>query len=75
MVHDLTGYTPFAGRTLRGWPVTVLSRGRLVVADGKRIADPGSGRFLARSGGEAAKPTGRLVADMDPKTNFGATLL
>ena len=75
MMHDLTGYTPFAGRTLRGWPVTVLSRGRVVVADGKRMATPGSGRFLARSGGEAAKPTGRLVADMDPKTNFGATLL
>jgi dihydropyrimidinase len=75
MIHDLTGYTPYAGRTLRGWPVTVLSRGRVVVADGKRVADPGSGRFLARTGGEAAKPTGRLVADMDPKTNFGATLL
>src|ERR1700722_3229867 len=75
MMHDLTGYTPYAGRTLRGWPVTVLSRGRVVIADGKRMANPGSGRFLARSGGEAAKPTGRLVADMDPKTNFGATLL
>ena len=75
MMHDLTGYTPYAGRTLCGWPVTVLSRGRVVVADGKRMASPGSGRFLARSGGEAAKPTGRLVADMDPKTNFGATLL
>jgi dihydropyrimidinase len=75
MMHDLTCYTPYAGRTLRGWPVTVLSRGRVVVADGKRTVAPGSGRFLARSGGEAAKPTGRLVADMDPKTNFGATLL
>ena len=75
MMHDLTGYTPFAGRTLRGWPVTVLSRGRVVVTDGRRTVEAGSGRFLARSGGEAAKPTGRLVADMDPKTNFGATLL
>jgi dihydropyrimidinase len=75
MMHDLTGYTPYAGRTLRGWPVTVLSRGRVVVDDGKRMAAPGSGRFLARTGGEAAKPTGRLVADVDPKTNFGATLL
>jgi dihydropyrimidinase len=75
MMHDLTGYTPYAGRTLRGWPVTVLSRGRMVVADGKRMADPGSGRFLTRSGGEAAKPTGRLVADMDPERNFGAKLL
>jgi dihydropyrimidinase len=73
--HDLAGYTPYAGRTLRGWPVTVLSRGRVVVTDGRRIAEPGSGRFLARSGGAAAKPTGRLVADMDPERNFGATLL
>jgi dihydropyrimidinase len=75
MMHDLAGYTPYAGRKLRGWPVIVLSRGRVVVADGKRTAEPGSGRFLARTGGEAAKPTGRLVADMDPQRNFGATLL
>jgi dihydropyrimidinase len=75
MMHDLTGYTPFAGRKLRGWPMTVLSRGRTVVDGGKRIAGPGSGKFLARAGGEAARPTGRLVADMDPETNFGAKLL
>jgi dihydropyrimidinase len=75
MMHDLAGYTPFAGRKLRGWPVTVLSRGRVIVADGKRSVEAGSGRFLPRMGGEAAKPTGRLVSDMDPKQNFGATLL
>jgi len=75
MMHDLAGYTPYAGRTLRGWPVTVLSRGRVIVSDGKRLAEPGSGRFLARAGGEAARPTGRLVADMDPERNFGAKLL
>jgi dihydropyrimidinase len=75
MMHDRAGYTPYAGRRLRGWPVTVLSRGRVVVADGRRMAEPGSGRFLARSGGDAARPTGRLVADMDPERNFGAKLL
>ncbi|WP_398479291.1 dihydropyrimidinase [Tardiphaga sp.] len=75
MMHDLTGYTPFAGRTLQGWPVTVLSRGRVIVDDGKRSAEPGCGRFLPRSGGEAARPTGRLVADMNPELNFGAKLL
>ena len=75
MMHDRAGYTPYVGRKLRGWPVTVLSRGRVIVSDGKRSAEPGSGRFLARSGGDAAKPTGRLVADMDPARNFGATLL
>jgi len=74
-MHDRTGYTPFTGRSLQGWPVTVLSRGRVIVENGKLSATPGSGRFLARSGGEAAKPTGRLVADMDPERNFGAKLL
>jgi dihydropyrimidinase len=53
----------------------VLSRGRVVVADGKRSVEAGSGRFLPRTGGEAAKPTGRLMPDMDPEQNFGARLL
>ena len=57
------------------WPTSVLSRGRVIVDDGKRSVEAGSGRFLARTGGEAAKPTGRLVADMDPEQNFGARLL
>ena len=75
MMHGLTGYTPFAGRTLTGWPVTVLSRGRVLVEDGKGDMAAGSGKFLARSGGEAAKPTGVLAPEMNPATNFGATLI
>jgi dihydropyrimidinase len=45
------------------------------VADGKRSVEAGTGRFLPRTGGEAAKPTGRLMPDMDPEQNFGARLL
>jgi len=75
MMHDRAGYTPFAGRKVLGWPTTVLSRGRVIVADGKRSVEAGTGRFLPRTGGEAAKPTGRLMPDMDPERNFGATLL
>ncbi|WP_046869471.1 dihydropyrimidinase [Microvirga massiliensis] len=75
MTHDRVSYTPFAGRRVRGWPVTVLSRGRVIVDDGKLYGEPGSGQFLARSGGEAARPAGRLVAEMDPTRNFGADLL
>ena len=73
-MHDHTGYTPFGGLRLRGWPVTVLSRGRVIVRDGKRSVEAGTGRFPARwrCGGKA---TGRLVADIDPEQNFGATLL
>jgi len=75
LMHDRAGYTPYAGRVVQGWPDTVLSRGRIIVENGTLSAAPGSGRFLPRGGGEAAKPTGRLVADLNPETNFGATLL
>ncbi len=75
MMHDRTGYTPFAGRTVRGWPVTVLRRGRVLVADDACRATPGSGRFLARTGGDAARPSGLLQPELDPVRNFGAKLL
>jgi dihydropyrimidinase len=75
MMHDRTGFTPFAGRHCIGWPETVLVRGRSVIAEGAVKAAPGSGRWLARTGGWAARPTGRLVPEMNPASNFGATLL
>ncbi|MFI5013720.1 MAG: dihydropyrimidinase [Hyphomicrobiales bacterium] len=59
MMHDQAGYSPYAGRRLRGWPVQVLSRGRVVVEGGALRVRPGSGRFLARSGGQAAEPASR----------------
>lgn len=74
-MHDRTGFTPFAGRTVTGWPERVLRRGEEIVADGALAAAPGSGRWLGRKGGRAAEPTGRLVADIDPVRNFGAKLL
>ena len=38
MLHDNVGYTPYEGRTVTGWPTTVISRGRVVVDDGKVAA-------------------------------------
>lgn len=46
VLHDDAGYTPFEGRQVTGWPVTVLCRGRVVVDDGRFDAEPGSGRLL-----------------------------
>lgn len=74
MVHDNTGYTPFAGREVTGWPVTVLRRGDVIISDGACSAEAGSGQFLAREAGEAAKPSGRLSPEFDPERNFGADL-
>ena len=75
MMHDRTGFTPFAGFSVTGWPQTVLVRGQEVVAEGALKGAPGDGRWLARRGGWAGRPMGRLVAEMDPKRNFGADLL
>jgi len=74
-VHDDVGYTPYAGRTVTGWPVTVLNRGRVVIADGALQVARGSGAFLPCEKPEMAKPLGRLVPEVDPARNFGADIL
>jgi dihydropyrimidinase len=62
--HDRTGYTPYKGRRLKGWPVTILSRGEVIVADGKLSAERGRGKFLTREPSEALRPLGRDVPEM-----------
>lgn len=75
LTHDAAGYCPYAGMRLSGWPTTVLSRGEVIVEDGRFVGDRGRGRFLPRAAGEAARPLGRLEPEMDPARNFGARLL
>ncbi len=48
MLHDNVGYTPYEGREITGWPMVVISRGRVVVDQGVLNAQPGSGQFIAR---------------------------
>ena len=74
LTHDRAGYTPYAGRTIRGWPTTVIRRGDVIVENGALRARAGSGIFLPRDGGEAARPAGRPAPEFDPARNFGATL-
>jgi dihydropyrimidinase len=73
-VVDGAGYTPYVGRTVRGWPVTVLRRGEIIAENGRCLAAPGSGEFLPRDGGPAAEPLGRPSPEFDPQKNFGAQL-
>jgi len=75
MMHDLTGFSPFSGRTVTGWPEKVLLRGRVLVDGDRFTSKPGEGRLMLREGGKAATPSGRLAAEMDPAKNFGAKLL
>lgn len=46
-LHDNVGYNPYEGTTIVGAPITVLSRGRLIVTDGTCVAEPGSGEWLS----------------------------
>jgi dihydropyrimidinase len=64
ILHDNVGYTPYEGRWLHGWPVTVLSRGRIAVEDGRLVATRGSGQFLPCALSEAAKPMGVPVPEL-----------
>jgi dihydropyrimidinase len=76
LLHDNVGYTPYHGMELRGWPTTVINRGRVVVADGELQVLPGSGEYLRRvPGHEAAQPAGQLPSELDSRHNFGATVL
>jgi dihydropyrimidinase len=74
MVQDRSGYSPWTGRSITGWPVTVLRRGAVIVDNGNMLAAAGSGQFLARAAGAAAKPVGRDTPEFDPRRNFQAKL-
>ena len=47
-LHETSGWTPYDGLTVRGWPATTISRGELIVADGQWLGAAGRGRFVAR---------------------------
>ena len=64
MLHDNTGYTPYAGRELTGWPVTVLSRGDVIIDNGNLSAERGRGRFLPREVSDSLRPLGRQIPEM-----------
>lgn len=49
-VVSKVGWTPFAGRKVRGLPVKTFVRGRLVAEDGKPVGEPGWGEFLPGPG-------------------------
>ena len=75
ILHDNVGYTPYEGRRLGGWPVTVLSRGRIVVEDGKLTAERGSGTFLPCALSEAAKPLHSPVPELAFVAETGSALV
>ena len=75
LTQDRAGYCPYVGRTIRGWPETVLLRGQVIVEGGTLTSEPGTGRFLARQGGRPAAPRGPMEPEFDRQKNFAAELV
>ena len=71
-LHDRVGYTPYQGRRVRGWPVTVVRRGEVVIEEGQLRAESGSGRYLPRETLDAAVPAGRASKASLLARRFGA---
>jgi dihydropyrimidinase len=46
MLHHAVDHTPYEGTEVRGWPVTTISRGEVVYANGRVNSVAGRGRFL-----------------------------
>ncbi len=47
-LHSAIDYCSYDGLTVRGFPVTTISRGAVLVEDGQFVGQPGYGRFIAR---------------------------
>jgi dihydropyrimidinase len=45
-LHENTDYTPYEGIEIKGYPVTTISRGEVIVQDGKFTGQKGRGKFI-----------------------------
>lgn len=48
LFQTLADYTPYDGMKVKGWPVTTMVRGNIVVEDGEVVGRPGMGEYVPR---------------------------
>lgn len=61
-LHDNVGYNPWAGHSVKGWPVHVLQRGKSIMNGGVLAGKPGEGKWIDRPE-LATRPTGKPAGD------------
>ena len=66
LLHHGADYTPYEGIAVKGWPVTTILRGQVVVRDGALAGQPGQGGHVARERSDFAAPTQRLPTGFAP---------
>jgi dihydropyrimidinase len=55
-MHSNTDFTLYEGVEVKGWPIVTISRGSVVVRDGKFVGREGHGRFVKREIASDFKP-------------------
>ena len=63
-MHMRVDYNPYEGTEITGRPVTVISRGTVLVEDGKFVGPPGHGRRLKRDRYNPKPPVPRELAGL-----------
>jgi dihydropyrimidinase len=48
-LHSAIDYCSYEGLTVTGFPVTTVSRGDVIVEEGRFVGQPGRGRFIERA--------------------------
>jgi dihydropyrimidinase len=61
LLHHGADYTPYEGIAVKGWPVTTIVRGQVIVQDGVLAGSPGQGLHIARERSALAVPAGRAA--------------
>ena len=74
-MHDNMDYTPFDGWRIKGWPVSVINRGQVVVQGDDLLAKRGQGVFLKRDRADLTGYQPQLPPELTPDSNFGADIL
>ncbi len=68
-LHDNVGYNPWEGRTVTGWPQTVILRGEPIVQNGAFRGTPGQGHWIDRPTC-ATKPNGTGASNLQAIESF-----
>ncbi len=56
LLHHGSDYTPYEGLAVKGWPVTTIVRGQVVVHEGELEGAPGTGAHVPRALSAFARP-------------------
>jgi dihydropyrimidinase len=65
LMQHAIDYTPYEGLAVTGWPILTMALGRIVMEEGRVMAEGGRGRFLAARLSPDARPRGVVPDGFD----------